>query len=53
MSGHEDGNAIAFDLDRMSVPQLTALIEAAEAKRRDKLEEAKAVLSALAPKLTA
>ena len=46
MSGHEDGNAIAVDLDKMSVPQLTALIEAAEAKRRDKLEEAKAALRA-------
>ncbi len=40
MSGHEDGDAVAVDLDRMNVQQLTALIEAAEAKRRDKLEEA-------------
>lgn len=46
MSGHEDGNAIAVDLDKMSVPQLTALIEAAEAKRREKHEEAKAALRA-------
>ena len=46
MSGHEDGNAIAVNLDRMSAQQLTALIEAAEAKRRDKLEEAKAALRA-------
>jgi DNA-binding protein H-NS len=44
MSGHKDGNAVAVDLDRMSVQQLTALIEAAEAKRRDKSEEAKAAL---------
>ena len=33
-------------VERMSVHQLTALIEAAEAKRRDKLEEAKAALCA-------
>ena len=46
MSGHKDGNTVAVDLDRMSVQQLTALIEAAEAKRRDKLEEAKAALRA-------
>ena len=41
MSGHRDGNAVAVDLDKMSVQQLTALIEAAEAKRREKHEEAK------------
>jgi DNA-binding protein H-NS len=46
MSGHKDGNTVAVDLDRMSVQQLAALIEAAEAKRRDKLEEAKATLRA-------
>jgi DNA-binding protein H-NS len=36
----------AVDLDRMSVQQLTALIAAAESKRRDKLEDAKAALLA-------
>ena len=36
----------AVDLDRMTVPQLTALISAAEATRRDKLEEAKTLLRA-------
>jgi DNA-binding protein H-NS len=46
MSGHDGGRAGAVDLDRMSVQQLTALIEAAEAKRRDKHEEAKAALRA-------
>ncbi len=44
MSGHGDGDAAGVDLDRMSVQQLTALIEAAEAKRRDKLEDAKTAL---------
>jgi len=44
MSGHEDGRGGVVDLDRMSVQQLTALIEAAEIKRREKLEEAKAAL---------
>ena len=44
MSGQKDGDAVAVDLDRMSVQELTELIEAAEAKRRDKLEEAKAAL---------
>jgi DNA-binding protein H-NS len=46
MSGHDGGRAGAVDLDKMSMQQLTALIEAAEAKRRDKLEEAKAALRA-------
>ena len=36
----------AVDLDQMSVQQLTALIAAAEAKRRDKLEDARAELRA-------
>ncbi len=40
----ENADAPAVDLDRMTVPQLTALIAAAEAKRRDKLEDAKATL---------
>ena len=44
MSGHKDGDAVTVDLDQMSVQQLTALIEAAEAKRRDKFEEATAAL---------
>jgi len=34
----------SFDLDSMSAQQLTALIEAAEAKRAEKQEEAKAAL---------
>ena len=34
------------NLDRMTVPQLTALIAAAEAKRQDKLEDARAALRA-------
>ena len=42
----ENADAPAADLDRMTVPQLTALIAAAEAKRRDKLDDAKAVLRA-------
>ena len=42
----ENADAAAVDLDRMSVPQLTALIAAAEGKRRDKLDEAKAALRA-------
>ena len=40
----EDADAPAVDLDPMTVPQLTALIAAAEAKRRDKLEDAKVAL---------
>lgn len=35
-----------FDLDRLSVPELTNLIEAAEAKRQEKMEGAKAALLA-------
>ncbi len=44
MSEHADAPAV--DLDRMTVQQLTALIAAAEAKRRDKLEDARAALRA-------
>ena len=40
----ENADVPAVDLDRMSVPQLTTLIAAAEAKRRDKLEDARAAL---------
>jgi DNA-binding protein H-NS len=42
----ENADAPAVDLDRMTVPQLTALIAAAEAKRRDKLDDARAALRA-------
>ncbi len=42
----ENADAPAVDLDRMTVQQLTTLIAAAGAKRRDKLEEAKAALLA-------
>ena len=42
----ENADASAVDVDRMTVPQLTALIATAEAKRRDKLDDAKAVLRA-------
>jgi len=42
----ENADPPAVDLDRMSVQQLTALIAAAEAKRRDKLDGAKAALRA-------
>ncbi len=42
----ENADTPAVDLDRMSVPQLTALIAAAEAKRRDKLDDARAALRA-------
>ncbi len=42
----ENADALAVDLDRMTVQQLTALIAAAEAKRRDKLDDAKAALRA-------
>ena len=44
MSEHADAPAV--DLDLMTVPQLTTLIAAAEAKRRDKLEDAKSALRA-------
>ena len=40
----ENADAPAVDLDRMTVQQLTTLIAAAEAKRRDKLDEARAAL---------
>ena len=36
----------AFDLDRLTVPELAALIEAAQAKRQEKMEGAKAALLA-------
>ena len=42
----ENADAPAVDLDRMSAQQLTTLIAAAEAKRRDKLEDARAELRA-------
>ena len=42
----ENADAPAVDLDRMSAQQLTTLIAAAEAKRRDKLEDARAALRA-------
>ncbi len=42
----ENADAPAVDLDRMSAQQLTALIAAAEAKRREKLEDAKSALRA-------
>ena len=42
----ENADAPAVDLDGLTVPQLTALIAAAEAKRREKLEDAKAALRA-------
>lgn len=35
-----------FDLDRLTVPELVALIEAAQAKRREKMEGAKTALLA-------
>ena len=35
-----------FDLDRLTVPELTALVEAAQAKRQEKMEGAKAALLA-------
>ena len=44
MSANADAPAV--DLDRMTVQQLVALIAAAEAKRRDKLEDARAELRA-------
>ena len=42
----ENADVPAVDLDRMTVQQLTTLIAAAEAKRRDKLEDARAALRA-------
>ena len=42
----ENADVPAVDLDRMTVQQLTALITAAEAKRRDKLDGAKSALRA-------
>ena len=35
-----------FDLDRLTVPELAALIEAAQAKRQEKMEGARAALLA-------
>ena len=46
MSDHDDGKVGAVDLDGMTAQQLTALIAAAEAKRREKHEGAKAALRA-------
>jgi DNA-binding protein H-NS len=46
MSDHDDGRVGAVDLDGMTAQQLTELIAAAGAKRRDKLDEAKAALRA-------
>ena len=46
MSDHDDAKVGAVDLDGMTVQQLTALIAAAEAKRREKFDEAKAALRA-------
>jgi DNA-binding protein H-NS len=43
---YENADVPAVDLDRMSVPQLMALIAAAEAKRREKLEDARTALRA-------
>ncbi len=42
----ENADVPDVDLNRMTVPQLTTLIAAAEAKRRDKLEDARAALRA-------
>ncbi len=42
----ENTDAPTVNLDRMTVQQLTALIAAAEAKRRDKLEDARVALRA-------
>src|ERR687893_1512740 len=42
----ENADTSVVDLDRMTVQQLTTLIEAAEAKRREKLDEARAALRA-------
>ena len=46
MSDHDGGRVGAVDLDGMTVQQLTALIAAAEAKRREKREGAVAALRA-------
>ncbi len=46
MSDQNSGKAGAVDLDGMTVQQLTALIAAAEAKRREKREGAVAALRA-------
>ena len=42
----ENADVPAVDLDRMTVQQLTTLIATAEAKRRDKLDDARAALLA-------
>ena len=42
----ENADASAVDLDRMTAQQLTTLIAAADAKRRDKLEDDKSALRA-------
>ena len=46
MSDHDDAKVGAVDLDGMTAQQLTALIAAAEAKRREKLDEARVALRA-------
>ena len=46
MSDHDDGKVGAVDLDGMTAQQLTELIAAAEAKRREKREGAVAALRA-------
>ena len=46
MSDHDGGRVGAVDLDGMTVQQLTALIAAAEAKRRERREGAVAALRA-------
>ena len=42
----QDSDKLSVDLDSMSVKELTALIEAAETKRREKLEEEKSAFIA-------
>ena len=40
------GSKPHFDLDRLTVPELAALVEAAQAKRQEKMEGAKSALLA-------
>src|SRR3712207_8090567 len=52
LSARESKRRLAFDLDRMTVQELTALRDAAEAKRLEKLDEAReAVLAEAQAKL--
>ncbi len=53
MSGRDGGRVGAVDLDGTTVQELTTLIAAAEAKRREKLGEAKAALRAEAERRAA